>query len=201
MALPETKNKARKLGLTGVAMITAVMAAMLAAAILSPISEPTVVEAQFSSGSPTNLARTPIGFSSLDPGVLQQVTPTITAAQIKALNSTPITLVSAPGTGKFIELVSCVSEFQFVSTQYTGSYSIVIQLNSVTVGTITSSLSMNAFVANQMLTAQATGIVTNTLPSSTSLNAALTLFASTGNPASGDGTLLLHVQYRVHSGF
>lgn len=173
--------------------------------LIGPVVAPSYlppVLAQTGVGIPANLVRSPIGYSSLDPSVLQQLVVTITAAQVKALNSTPITLVAGAGAGKFLESVSCITEFQFVTTQYTGSYQIVIQVNGVTLGTIAQSINMNNFVVSQMATISTFGnIISNALPASTTLNAPIILTALTGNPATGDGTLLIHLQYRVHSGF
>lgn len=60
------------------------------------------------------------GTSSIDiSGEVQTATVAITAAEVKALRATPITLVAAPGANKVIELISCKLKLDYGSEVFT----------------------------------------------------------------------------------
>lgn len=44
---------------------------------------------------------------------------TLTAAQLKALKATPISIIPAPGSGKFIQVLSCSVRYVFLTTAFT----------------------------------------------------------------------------------
>jgi hypothetical protein len=54
---------------------------------------------------------------------------TLTAAQIKALRATPITIVSAPGSGKMIYVTGCMVKLNYNTTTYTAAASQTIGLS------------------------------------------------------------------------
>lgn len=59
------------------------------------------------------------------------VTPTITSLQIKSLNATPITLVSAAGSGTIIFPLALITKFNYGGTNaFTGSGNISVAYNS-----------------------------------------------------------------------
>lgn len=43
----------------------------------------------------------------------------LTAAQLKALKATPISIIAAPGSGKFIQVMSCSVRYTFLTTAFT----------------------------------------------------------------------------------
>src|SRR5574337_278006 len=62
------------------------------------------------------LAAGAVGSAAVNPGLVQQVAITLTNAQIKALNTTPITLVAAQGVGKAITPIDCSAYLSYGGT-------------------------------------------------------------------------------------
>lgn len=97
----------------GVAQVTG--AAPLASPSLT--GTPTAPTASIGDSS-TKLATTQfVQQAGLSPTIFASVT--LTSAQLKALNGTPITLVAAPGVGFVIYPIQIVLEYKFVTTAYT----------------------------------------------------------------------------------
>lgn len=124
---------------------------------------------------------------------------TLTSAQILALNTTPITLVAAPGAGEWYVPVLLVINFQGGTVAYTdggggavniavGSWSSNITNNNVFTGT--ASLRNHA---SYELTGIATAAATPT-----NENAAITITKATGNFAAGNGTASVLLYFNVH---
>lgn len=68
------------------------------------------------------LAAAAVTSAKLDPSTIQTVQLSLTNAQIKALRATPITLVAAPGAGKFILPIACFVELVYGGTNaFTGA--------------------------------------------------------------------------------
>ena len=70
-----------------------------------------------------------------------ETTVTITNAEWMALNATPKTLIAAPGANKAIKLLEATAFFDYGASDFTWTTSINLQINTVTFGTIPSSLS------------------------------------------------------------
>lgn len=62
----------------------------------------------------------PIGQVSSNVQVPTPKTVTLTAAQVNALNTTPVDLIPAPGAGKAIVITSVVAEYDYVTTAFGG---------------------------------------------------------------------------------
>lgn len=119
----------------------------------------------------------------------------ITTAQILALNSTPITIVAAPGASKYIEVVSASANMTYVSAAYATNTTLqlintgadVPQVTNTTI--LISTTSKNTkFIDGQTPTAGQTQIITNT---------ALQVKVGTGNPTAGDSDITVYVLYRI----
>ena len=63
---------------------------------------------------------------------IQVASGTLTSAQIKALHTTPITLISAPGAGIMLQPLAMRFFLDFETTAYTGSYTLRFKYNSST---------------------------------------------------------------------
>lgn len=118
----------------------------------------------------------------------------LTAAEILLLHTTPKTLVAAPGAGKVLEFVSAALFLDHGGTAYTGGGNLTVQ--TITGNTPLSAVLSNAFLqsattdAYAILGALEVGTVSN-------VNDGLELLAASIY-AAGNGTLTVHVAYRVH---
>jgi hypothetical protein len=99
--------------------------------------------------------------------VLLSVSGTLTSAQIKNLNATPIQIIAAPGASKFIQIVSYMATFNYggsnvfvaaagqrVALTYgpLGTAAINMVTNSPLVGTNSLALNTNSFLSSTSLT-------------------------------------------------
>jgi hypothetical protein len=120
----------------------------------------------------------------------------LTSAEILTLNTTPITIVAAPGAGKYIEVISATGEYTFITAAYTANT--VLQLintgatnpiainQAILTGTVNLIYQFNVAASTTQVTA--TQILTNT---------ALQVKVQTGNPSLGSGTVKIKVLYRI----
>ena len=121
----------------------------------------------------------------------------LTSAQILALNTTPITIVSAPGASKYIEVISATGEYTFVTAAYstntyltiiyTGASEVVASNAAILTGTVNLIYQFSVAPATSPQTT-ATQILTNT---------ALQVKVPVGNPLLGSGTVKVKVLYRI----
>ncbi len=120
---------------------------------------------------------------------------TIAVADVKLLNDTPLTIVAAPGAGKYIEVVSASSSLTFVSAAYAANTTLqliclgadVAQAQDTSI--LISSVSKNTrFKDVTSATAGQTQIITNT---------ALQVKVATGNPTTGDSIVIVKILYRI----
>ena len=121
----------------------------------------------------------------------------LTSAQILALNTTPITIVSAPGASKYIEVISATGEYTFVTAAYatnttlqliyTGATRYIGYNGAILTGTVDLIYQFNVGPLLGAATT-ATQVLTNT---------ALQVKVETGNPTGGSGTVKVKVLYRI----
>lgn len=124
-----------------------------------------------------------------------QASLTIPTASVLTLNATPLTIVAAPGAGKYIEVISASSSITFVSAAYaanttlqlicTGADVAQLQDTSVLISTVTKNTKFREVTP---ATAGQTQIITNT---------ALQVKVGTGNPTTGDSNIIVKVIYRI----
>ena len=118
----------------------------------------------------------------------------LTSDQIKALNSTPITLVSAPGAGKLVIVYEVILKNTFVTTAYTGANALELRYTDA------SGAKVSADIANTFINLVATGyasvkgVVTALTPVA---NAPIVVTVPTANPATGDGTISGFIKYHT----
>jgi hypothetical protein len=126
----------------------------------------------------------------------QMVDVTLTSAQILALQTTPVTLVPAPGAGLMLIPDKAVIRVAGVTAAYTDAGGAV----SFNIGTMTQVLG-----ANTVFTGPTAGQVSQQIQSfsgtstaaapSTNINAPLTISKATNNFAAGSGTAHITVYY------
>ena len=136
----------------------------------------------------------------------QTLTVLVPNAQVLTLQSVGVPLVSAPGAGNVIvvdhlavEQVALTAAFTYASGNITAAY-----------GTQAAQVAATGNIANTLLTAGsgttnqigfAEGVAPANAASTTYLNAAVGLYASTGNPSVGGGSLIAAITYRILTGF
>ncbi len=128
---------------------------------------------------------------------------TIPNAQVLTLHSVGVTLVPAAGAGSYLEFVSMTLENVFVTAAYTGGGAIGVDYTGPG-GTAASATVAATFLttptANQFTLLAPTGFGILGL-SSTFLNKPLALQCATADYATGGGSLIVHLVYRLHTGF
>lgn len=68
-------------------------------------------------------------FQTISSGGISTITLTLTANQIKALRATPITIISAPGAGRVINVINCLVKLNYGGTAFTAAASQTIGLS------------------------------------------------------------------------
>jgi hypothetical protein len=121
-----------------------------------------------------------------------EVTYTLSSAQILDIFSTPVSFIGAPGTKKYLELISATAVNQFNTTAYSngadllelrvGSNKVWEFPNAFTEASVTT-ISQGTKVANAIITA----------------NEPLTVTTTSANPTLGDGEITLKVIYAIRS--
>jgi len=77
-------------------------------------------------------------------GTVRVAKVTLTAAQVQALVTTPITLVSAPGTGMIVSILSATCYLDYNSVAYTTGADILIEYGTSTIVTFDGVLALTA---------------------------------------------------------
>jgi hypothetical protein len=125
---------------------------------------------------------------------------TLTSAQILALQTTPVTLIPAPGPGLMIVPETVILRMQGVTAAYTDAGGAV----SFNVGSMTSALGANTIFTGPTNGQRSQQVVafggTSTAANPpTNENAAMTISKATNNFAAGSGTCHITVFYSIES--
>jgi hypothetical protein len=119
-----------------------------------------------------------------------EATVTLTSVQILAMNTTPVTIVAAPGAGYYLEVVSGVASLNATATGYATHDDIDIAYSSaptVKCATADGALSGTSNKLTSFVKSAGVAIVNN----------ALVLTDVDGNPATGTGTCKVTIAYRI----
>ncbi|MCE9539754.1 MAG: hypothetical protein K8R85_11120 [Bacteroidetes bacterium] len=124
----------------------------------------------------------------------------LTSAQILALYSSPITIIAAPGAGKYIEILSTSGIYTWVSIAYNTNTNLVLAYAGATTqlcmqqSLLTSTSSRKLMFANSIVNTFGSGLTTDT---QILTNTAVQVSTLVGNTSLGDGTAKLKVLYRI----
>lgn len=142
-----------------------------------------------------NRAAFKVQYPDLDPGILQAVQVTLTAAQIKALFTTPVALVPAQGAGTIVDIVGIWAKNVFGTVAYTGANALEFRYTDGAGAKVTADIAA-AFINTASGTAYngVKGVNTALTPVA---NAAVVVAVPTANPAAGDSLITFTVLYRV----
>lgn len=117
----------------------------------------------------------------------------LTSADILALNSSPITIVSATGAGTIIIPLEYVIQYTHVTTAYSAvAVESKYAAAAASIGGLTNVL--DGFVASAVVLANHTSLLSNRYYA----NSALQVWAAS-NPTTGDGTMKVGVYYKIHT--
>ena len=126
-------------------------------------------------------------------GVVES-TVTVSNAEWLALNASPKTLIAAPGANKAIKVTELSVFFDYGTTNFTFAGNIIVEINSVNMGLISSLDSPLA--ADTIYSLPTEGGASNGIKLAT--NTALVLTTSGGGGATGgDGKVHVKISYRI----
>jgi hypothetical protein len=118
---------------------------------------------------------------------------TMTAADVKTLNSTPLTIVSAVS-GYAIEVVSASVKIAFNTTAYAGSTNLELRHDGAALGILRSDC-LGSTISNKMIFDDT--VAPTTLNTQMLDNAALQVQAVGSDPTTGDSSVTVYVNYRL----
>lgn len=120
---------------------------------------------------------------------------TLTAAEVKALNSTPITLVSAQGAGIAVVVERVTFGSTFVSAAYTGANALEFRYTDASGSKVTADIpSATLNFASGTKFSTVAGVTTELIPIA---NSPIVVRVPTANPAAGDSPVAFLVEYRI----
>ena len=116
-----------------------------------------------------------------------ETTITVTAAQLLALNGSPVTLLAAQGANKYIKILFVTSFLDFNTTQYTASQPLVVGSGGFDY----------ASIPNMQFNTNADKVYSPAIAGNTlAANSALTL-STDASPTNGNSPLKLKIRYQV----
>lgn len=127
---------------------------------------------------------------------IQHIKVELTSTEVKALNTAPLDIVAAPGAGKSIKVISASAQIaDFVSAAYATNLWLQLKTNTAGDAQATNSVILSSTVERHLNMAPVvpTGATSQQLVANEPLQA----FVATGNPATGDSNLILHVAYCI----
>lgn len=126
--------------------------------------------------------------------VTQRASVTLTAAEVKALKTTPQALVAAPGSGKANVVVEIFATHNFTTTSFTGSNNLEFRYTSSNGAKVTADIDAAFLLATEDTYKSVKGVVTEQTPVA---NAPIVVNVPTADPAQGLGTVKVQVYYRT----
>jgi hypothetical protein len=163
---------------------------LTAIAALSPSNDDII---QRKAGAWTNRTMAQLVTDLLATGsFLRKATVTLSSAQLLDLNSTSITLVAAPGAGKYLAITRVNAVLTYGTTPYTVADSVPVRVGGVQSVSLASLLG-----ASESSVATMNGGDLTAVPLSSLENGAIDIRASDSNPTGGDSTLTVTVWYSI----
>lgn len=123
----------------------------------------------------------------------------LTSAQIKAMSATPVQIVAAPGVGKMVIVGRNVNTYLFGTTQYTGGGAIGLEFGNTALlagpaaSTTLAGATFDGYTASNNF--ELTPNNTNT--SANINNMGIFISNNTAPFATGDGTLIVNLNYQI----
>jgi hypothetical protein len=121
----------------------------------------------------------------------------LSAANILAMNGTPVTVVAAPGTGKAILVDSVIFKMVTTATAFASGGAVSIQYNGGSVVAHAGSIAAAVVTAGAGTSYTELGPAAATNGTTIVANKALEITNATGAFTTGTGTAVLLIQYRI----
>ena len=126
--------------------------------------------------------------------VIRRRATTLTATQVKALNTTPQSVVPAPGAGKVNVVLEIFAKHTFLTTAFTGSNNLEFRYTSSNGAKAANDIDA-AFLLQTATSYRTTrGVETDAVPV---VNAPIVVDVPTADPAQGLGSVTVQVFYRT----
>ncbi len=120
----------------------------------------------------------------------------LSATQLKALYTTPQSVVNAPGAGKVVSLLEVIVRYNFVTTAFTGSNA--LEFRYATAGGAKVSADINAsFLLSAANAYRKTSTVIVDTDLTPYMNQPIKIAVTTANPAQGLGNVVIKAYYRT----
>ena len=119
----------------------------------------------------------------------------LTAAQIKNLQSAPVTLIAAPGAGKIIEIESIVAMLDYATAVFTGSNNLEFRYTGAAGDKVTADLAYAFLNAGADAYRVVKSVVTELTPV---VNALVCVCVPTANPGGETAASTLKFRIRYH---
>lgn len=126
--------------------------------------------------------------------VLRRRATTLTAAQIKALYTTPQVLVPAPGSGKCNVVVEIFAKHNFTTTAFAGSNNLEFRYTSSSGAKVSADINASFLLATANALRSVKGVTTELTPVE---NAPIVADVPTADPTQGLGSVTVQVYYRT----
>lgn len=126
-------------------------------------------------------------------GVAQRRTTVLTTAQVLALHTTPVSLIPAPGAGKYIEVISVVAKTTFNTIAYTGSNALELRYTDGSGVKVTGDIAAALVNAAATRADKALGAAVAVMVA----NAAVVAVVPVADPAAGNSPITIDVLYRI----
>jgi len=117
----------------------------------------------------------------------------ITSAQILALNTTPIVLVSAPGVGKLVKVLDCFLRYNFVTSEYNTNIDPTVKYTTDGDSSLFDYIGLLSNTESQIRSGG------NNMAFNTKLfvNDSVELVSISGDPLDGDSTIDVYIAYQI----
>lgn len=128
-------------------------------------------------------------------GQILEASLTIPTASVLTLNATPLTIVAAPGAGKYIEVISASTSITFVSAAYATNTTLQLISEGATIAQMQDTSALVSTVSKITIFQHPTGATAG--QTQVLANTALQVKVGTGNPTTGDSNIIVKVAYRI----